>query len=81
MEHDYNDPFCITGRFTTFGETIQVMLQTSNPTIQDRHGQVFVEFGFISDREPFNVSLSKMLRRLADSVEYEWEHHTIQSND
>ena len=69
------DPFQISGVFYTAGWDIAVHLQTNNPTSQCRAGQLFVEKQTFMNGESFNKNIARMLRRLADSVEFNWENN------
>jgi hypothetical protein len=68
-----NDPYDITGRFYTDIDHFCVVLETNNPTSQERDGQAFVQKIPIYG-EPKNILLAKMLKNLAHSVEFEWEN-------
>lgn len=67
------DPYEISGGFATHSETLTVWLQTNNPTTQPGDGQLFRQTLPVHGNEPFNVRLAKLLRNLANSVEYQWE--------
>lgn len=69
-----SDPFDISGTFHTVGYNIAVQLQTNNSTTQDRAGQLFVEKQTLMNGKSFNQNIACMLRRLADSVEFNWEN-------
>ena len=75
-----SDPFDISGTFHTVGYDIVVQLQTNNPTTQDRVGQLFLEKQTIMNGKSFNQNIACMLRRLADSVEFNWENTAERTN-
>lgn len=72
--HDYDHPFALTGDIHSNGWEISVRLQTSNPTTQHRKGQLFVENQRLTNGLPFNQNIALMLRRLASSVENQWDN-------
>lgn len=66
-------PYAISGEFHTVGDYFTVKLQTNNPTSQESEtGQVFYQKVSIEGGPP-NKKLAKLLRDLADCVEYGWE--------
>lgn len=68
-----NNPYDIAGRFYTNMDYFYVVLETNNPTTQDRNGQMFVQNMPIYGA-PKNILLANMLKNLAHSVEFEWEN-------